>query len=255
MGKQTPKQAPKSKKSYYAVATSDVLDDERLTDKALRLYLHISRYANQEGYCWASNATLAEKCGCSARAVQRALLLLEACGHIFRDEDRNDNRRIWITKPSAQGNKPGDDTVAPHDDTVTEIRQNCHASHDENVTHNNTSLINKSNNIPLTPRRVEQEPDLEERFSPELAKTVSEWLAYKREKKQGYKPRGLKILLGQIRTAADTYGDTVVIEVIRRSMAANYQGIVWDRMEQLRQRNGPPSNTRIVEPEGTVYWT
>lgn len=143
---------PADKKSYYAVATSDVLDDERLTDKALRLYLHISRYANQEGYCWATNTTLAEKCSCTTRAIQLALNLLEKCGHIFRDEDGKGYRRIWIIQPPSSGSTSNEDSFAPHEDNFTGVRKNIHTPHEENFTQNNIREIIKENNPPVAPQ-------------------------------------------------------------------------------------------------------
>ena len=67
-------------------------------------------------------------------------------------------------------------------------------------------------------------------FAKELESTVKDWLTYKHEKRQDYKTVGLNALLKQIRTAAETYGDDAVIQVIRNSMASNYQGITFDRL-------------------------
>ena len=72
-----------------------------------------------------------------------------------------------------------------------------------------------------------QEDDLA-MFTGELRQAVKEWLAYKTEKRQGYKPTGRKTLITQIRNQADLHGDSAVSDVIRQSMASNYQGIVWE---------------------------
>ena len=69
-------------------------------------------------------------------------------------------------------------------------------------------------------------------FSPELEAAVNEWLAYKRERREAYKPTGLKSLLTQIKKAAAEHGDAAVIEIIRQSMSANYMGIVFDRLKK-----------------------
>lgn len=65
-------------------------------------------------------------------------------------------------------------------------------------------------------------------FSPELSGAVKDWVAYKGEKKQGYKETGLRNLLSRIRGKAEELGDAVVVDVIRTSMGNNYQGIIWD---------------------------
>ena len=69
-------------------------------------------------------------------------------------------------------------------------------------------------------------------FAKELESTVKDWLTYKHEKRQDYKPVGLNALLKQISAAAETYGDDAVIQVIRNSMASNYQGITFDRLSK-----------------------
>ena len=62
-----------------------------------------------------------------------------------------------------------------------------------------------------------------------LNQAVNDWIKYKSEKKQGYKPKGLQSLLTQIQNNVDTYGNAAVIHAINESMASNYQGIVWDK--------------------------
>lgn len=79
-------------------------------------------------------------------------------------------------------------------------------------------------------------------FSPELRAAVEEWLTYKRERREAYKPMGLKSLLTQISNAASEYGDAAVIAIIRQSMSSNYQGIVFDRLRKGGGSNGPGRN-------------
>jgi len=62
-----------------------------------------------------------------------------------------------------------------------------------------------------------------------LSQAVSDWIKYKTEKRQGYKPKGLQTLLTQIQNNVDKYGNAAVIHAINESMASNYQGIVWDK--------------------------
>ena len=73
-------------------------------------------------------------------------------------------------------------------------------------------------------------------FPPVLAEAFSDWLAYKKERRETYKETGLKNLSSQIRSAAGEYGAEAVAKVIRTSIASNYQGIVFDRLE----RTAPP---------------
>lgn len=65
-------------------------------------------------------------------------------------------------------------------------------------------------------------------FCPELEEAVLSWLWYKRERREGYKPTGLAKLLTQIEREARDYGAAAVVDVMGKSMSANYQGIIWD---------------------------
>lgn len=79
----------------------------------------------------------------------------------------------------------------------------------------------------------ENAPELEKcGFSPALRAAVEDWLAYKRERREAYKPTGLKALLTQISSAASAHGDAAVIGVIRQSMGSGYKGITFDRLGQ-----------------------
>lgn len=73
-------------------------------------------------------------------------------------------------------------------------------------------------------------------FPPVLAEAFSDWLAYKKERRETYKETGLRNLTSQIRSAAGEYGAEAVAKVIRTSIASGYQGIVFDRLE----RTAPP---------------
>jgi len=76
----------------------------------------------------------------------------------------------------------------------------------------------------------------EKNFSPEVTSELKEWVQYKKEKKQGYKPIGFSKLLTQIQSKINEYGDTAVIDCINLSMANNWQGITWDRISQFKTK-------------------
>ena len=83
------------------------------------------------------------------------------------------------------------------------------------------------------PDNAQGAPELEKcGFSPALRAAVEDWLAYKRERREAYKPTGLKALLTQISSAASAHGDAAVIGVIRQSMSSGYKGITFDRLGQ-----------------------
>lgn len=102
-------------------------------------------------------------------------------------------------------------------------------------TKTNTKTISTIVDIPPISPQGEKGVDIQGMFSPELAAAVCDWLEYKREKKDTYKPKGLKALLTQIQNAAKQYGDKATIDAILHSMASNYQGIVWDRIKTSKK--------------------
>lgn len=86
-------------------------------------------------------------------------------------------------------------------------------------------------------RSAPQEPE-DYGFGPELAAAFDDWLKYKREKRQEYKPTGLSALVSQARNNAAKYGEPAVAALIRQCMAANWQGIIWDKLEKPAALSG-----------------
>lgn len=75
-------------------------------------------------------------------------------------------------------------------------------------------------------------PDGLDSLSPALREAVEDWLRYKDEKRNTYKPQGLKSLVTQVKNNAYRYGDAAVIELIQQCMSNNYQGIIFDRLKK-----------------------
>lgn len=69
-------------------------------------------------------------------------------------------------------------------------------------------------------------------LSPALRGAVEDWLQYKAEKREPYKPQGLKSLISEVKNNADRYGDAAVIELIRQCMSNNWRGIIFDRLKK-----------------------
>ena len=95
------------------------------------------------------------------------------------------------------------------------------------------------------PPRKEPEIDLS-CLSPTMQAKLMQWLAYKKERRESYKPTGLQALVTRIRSAADSYGDTAVCDLIDNSMSSGYQGILFDRLQQQsRVKNAmtPPTSS------------
>ena len=75
-------------------------------------------------------------------------------------------------------------------------------------------------------------PDGLASLSPALRGAVEDWLRYKTEKREPYKPQGLKSLVTEVKNNADRYGDAAVIELIRQCMSNNWRGIIFDRLKK-----------------------
>lgn len=70
-------------------------------------------------------------------------------------------------------------------------------------------------------------------FGTELTEAFRAWLRYKAEKRQPYKPEGLKALVTETRNNAERYGESSVAALIRKCMSANWQRIIWDRLPKM----------------------
>lgn len=88
-------------------------------------------------------------------------------------------------------------------------------------------------------RTKEKDKDMDSILSPlppTLREAVEKWVTYKGERREEYKPVGLQSLVTQITKAAEEYGEAAMIDVITRSMAANYKGIVFDWLKEASTR-------------------
>lgn len=83
--------ADQSSGGMFAVIPSVVMKDPALCMSARMLYGVITWKCNDKAYCWASNRTLAEILGLSAKRVSALVSDLEFQGHIeteiIRDEE------------------------------------------------------------------------------------------------------------------------------------------------------------------------
>lgn len=93
-------------------------------------------------------------------------------------------------------------------------------------------------NPPKAPQGGPPPQPLQTGFEPVLQEAFEEWLSYKRERRETYKPTGLQSLVTQIRKAAGEYGAGAVASLIQQSMANGYRGIVFDRLSRSAPLSG-----------------
>ena len=86
------------------------------------------------------------------------------------------------------------------------------------------------------PKPKSPEPSAEEveinRLPVSLREIMRQWLEYKKQRKDAYTPVGLTALISEVINNANKYGEGAVAQIIRTSMASNYKGIVFDRLQQ-----------------------
>ena len=106
---------------------------------------------------------------------------------------------------------------------------------DKDKDKNKDKIKDKCPLSPITPqRRNEMIGQGLDGRSGQLVIAVGDWVQYKIERREPYQETGLRNLISQIRKAAEQHGDDAVVAVIRRSMSANYQGIVFDWLDKLK---------------------
>ena len=93
--------------------------------------------------------------------------------------------------------------------------------------------------------------------SENLLESIREWMDYKDHKKPARQnhydtERGMKKFLTQILNNISGYGEEAVISVINESMANNYQGIIWDRLNKRRKSNGCKAGEKDKPHEGYI---
>lgn len=141
--------------------------------------------------------------------------------------------RFWLLAPEdAEGldkrarfeNLPPQKAITPPQKAITPQRNDAKAKQ---------SKVKQSKGKSLTPQNAAKdgtEGQAELPFDGELLEAVLDWLAYKKERRESYKPTGLKSLVSRIQNYANQFGDVETAGAIRDSMASNYAGIVFDRI-------------------------
>jgi hypothetical protein len=85
---------------------------------------------------------------------------------------------------------------------------------------------NKKGDTPLPP---ELPPSIR---TDAMTEAVSDWLAYKTERREGYKSVGLRNFLSQVSGAVAAHGEAAIIARLRKAMASGWKG--WDFADSTR---------------------
>ena len=218
--------------SAYVVIPAPVFYDRDLPPSARLLYGLISNLCNDRGYCWAKNETLCRYLDCKERTLRELLAKLRDKQYIQIEQSNQGGTTVRRILLGAYANRPAEIRRPPGENPPPARQKSAGRS----LLKNNLS----NNNTPLTPQGegIVDFPDLSEleALDPRLAEAVRDWLRYKTERRQAYKPQGLRALLTRVRQKAVTYDPEAVAELIYDCMANGYQGITWDRMRTPAQR-------------------
>ena len=81
----------------------------------------------------------------------------------------------------------------------------------------------------------------------ELRKAVDDWLAYKRERREAYKPQARKAFFSRVANLAVEHGARAVIDAMQRAMGNGWKG--WDH--DIGQPRGSPNGRTSSSPSQT----
>ncbi len=91
--------------------------------------------------------------------------------------------------------------------------------------------------------------ELTERFGEILAPVVEDWLTYKRERREAYKPTGLRSFLSRVEHEAQKHGDQAVANAIGLAMSNGWRGIVWEKLASGRTAEPEPGRNPFLDPD------
>jgi hypothetical protein len=126
--------------------------------------------------------------------------------------------------------------------TQRERRENANGTEMERRWNNNKNAKNAKNE-----KNISNIDFSNHNFSDIAKSKIEEWLTYKKERRENYKPTGLKSLLTQIETNISTYGEQRVIDLISECMAAGYKGIIWDKLKKTQYKQDKPAKRNNFE--------
>ena len=212
-------------KNRYSQIPNSVIHDKDLSDGDYRLLILLYSFPNN----WKINQEyLAQKVKCNKRNVNSKLKRIKEAGYLEIQKNIDKKKKevdfIYVLKEKnvmsvgdymSVGDTSVGDYMSVGDTSVGDV-------------HNNTNINNTNNNENIN-------NNIQEKFfeSEILNETINDWIKYKKEKRDSYKEQGLKSLITQIKNNIKKYGEEKVINIIVESMANNYQGIVWNRLEKI----------------------
>ena len=192
-----------------------------------------------------TNKMLADELDFEESVIYIALDTLEKFGMITRDENLFISVNNWAEYQSIDGmerireqnrlrnieyrkrKKEKEKNDITHDITMMD------SSISISYSLSNSNIINL--NILLDTYSIDYKYILDNK---ELLDTVKEWMEYKDQKKpktsNQYAEKGMKGFLSKVISQSERYGIHDVVQVINDSIANNYQGVTWDKLDSRK---------------------
>ena len=82
-------------------------------------------------------------------------------------------------------------------------------------------------------------------YQADVVDKLEEWFAYKTARKDTYTEQGMKALLRRIESSYDDYGYQAVCDLIDESMANNWKGIIFDRLNKAQPKAQPRNRGNV----------
>lgn len=198
----------------YLENFSFYLESNYVSPKAQLLYMRLLMVFNKVG--WPESITLSNY----------KLMDMLCCGVGTMAKARDELISLGFLKyESGNRFKPGKYCLAPIDNV-------CYNDNVENDKESKVDAKEDNTKKPQTKKKEEPKekcigPD-EWGFGEELTEAFSDWLQYKKERKESYKPTGLKMLVSEIRNRSKEHDESEIVDVIKQCIARGWKGIIWD---------------------------
>lgn len=237
--------------NYYAIIPANIRYNKELSFLEKFLYCEFTALSNVDGYCFAKNKYFADLYDKDEKTISRAISHLEELGYINIEYEkvgtRINKRKISILVAKTMGDKIINGTETTGDKNITREQQKFLLASDKIVTDNNVTYNYILSLIMDYFNKDEKEIIDKFNFSDKVKESIENWLNYKKEKKQGYKPTGLKTLLKKLKQDYDSYGEQYVIDSIDNSIVNNYSGIFAPNKSYQK-----PKQTNVSQKEYKV---
>lgn len=162
----------------------------------------------------------------------------------FTKEETDNNSKSIANVANATFAKNNVANLADNDN------ENDNENDNDNVNDNKTPLYPPKGETGTVTPAPKAEDDWRERFTPELTKQLEKWLMYKAERREKYKPTGLKTFLTQVENKSRQYNEQDIINLIDECIANGWKGIIWDKLDNMAG-NRSATGTKMADTAST----